>query len=50
MLSKPIQFLLLAPIVFGTIAPRFFLVMFAVGVAALAVQWLRAVWDGLCGR
>ena len=50
MLSKPIQFLLLAPIVFGTIAPRFFLLMFAAGLALLGLKWLAAVLDILQGK
>ena len=36
MIPKPLQFLLLAPLAFGTLAPKFFVGVFALGLAALA--------------
>ena len=49
MISKPLQFLLLAPLAFGPMAPRFFLGLFALGLAGLALWWLRLVLLGLFG-
>ena len=49
MIPKPLQFLLLAPLAFGPIAPRFFLGLFALGLVGLALWWLRMVVDLLFG-
>ena len=49
MIPKPLQFLLLAPLAFGHMAPRFFLGLFALGLAGLALWWLRLVLLGLFG-
>ena len=44
MIPKPLQFLLLVPLAFGTIAPRFFLGLFVLGLvgAGVAVTALSA--------
>ena len=49
MIPKSLQFLLLAPLAFGHMAPRFFLGLFALGLAGLALWWLRLVLLGLFG-
>ena len=43
MIPKPLQFLLLVPLAFGTIAPRFFLGLFLLALVGLAIWWLRMV-------
>lgn len=43
MIPKPLQFLLLLPLIVGGVFPRAGLVLFAVGLLALAVWWLRMV-------
>lgn len=43
MIPKPIQFLLLLPLAFGPVAPRFFLGLFALGLVALVLWCLRLV-------
>ena len=45
MMTKPVQFLLLIPIAFGTMAPRFFLLIFIIGMVLLGMKWLVAVMD-----
>lgn len=45
MIPKPLQFLLLVPLAFGPIAPRFFLGLFVLGLVGLALWWLRMVVD-----
>ena len=49
MIPKPLQFLLLVPLALGTIAPRFFLGLFVLGLVALALWWLHAVLAMLFG-
>ena len=49
MIPKPLQFLLLVPLAFGTIAARFFLGLFVLGLVALALWWLHAVLAMLFG-
>ena len=49
MIPKPLQFLLLVPLTFGPMAPRFFLGLFALGLVGLALWWLRMVLDLLFG-
>ena len=49
MIPKPLQFLLLVPLAFGTIAPRFFLGLFLLALVGLAIWWLRMVLDLLFG-
>ncbi|MGP1692052.1 MAG: hypothetical protein ACTS6O_06060 [Giesbergeria sp.] len=49
MIPKPLQFLLLVPLAFGTMAPRFFLVVLLLALAGLAVWWLRLVLGVLLG-
>ena len=49
MIPKPLQFLLLVPLAFGTIAPRFFLGLVVLGLVGLALWWLRMVVDLLFG-
>lgn len=46
MIPKHLQFLLLAPLAFGPMAPRFFVGLFALG---LALWWLCLVLSGLFG-
>ena len=50
MIPKPLQFLLLAPLAFGTMAPRFFVGLFLLGLVALALWWLRLVLGVLLGN
>ena len=50
MIPKPLQFLLLVPIAFGTMAPRFFVGLFLLGLVALALWWLRLVLRVLLGN
>jgi hypothetical protein len=49
MIPKPIQFLLLLPLAFGPVAPRFFLGLFALALFALVLWWLRLVVDMVLG-
>ena len=49
MIPKPLQFLLLAPLAFGPMAPRFFLGLFLLALVGLALWWLRMVVDLLLG-
>jgi len=49
MIPKPLQFLLLAPLVFGTVAPRFFGGLFLLGLVGLALWWLRTLLALLFG-
>lgn len=49
MIPKPLQFLLLVPLAFGTMAPRFFLGLFLLGLVGLAVWWLHTVLKLLFG-
>lgn len=49
MIPKPLQFLLLVPLAFGTIAPRFFLGLFLLALVGLAIWWLRMVLAMLFG-
>ena len=50
MIPKPLQFLLLVPLAFGTMAPRFFVGLFLLGLVALALWWLRLVLRVLLGN
>lgn len=43
MIPKPLQFLLLAPLAFGPVAPRFFVGMFLFALVGLALWWLHIV-------
>lgn len=49
MIPKPLQFLLLVPLAFGPIAPRFFLGLFLLALVGLAVWWLHTVLKLLFG-
>ena len=49
MIPKPLQFLLLAPLAFGPMAPHFCVGLFLLGLVALALWWLRLVLLGLFG-
>ena len=49
MLPKPLQFVLLLPIAFGPLAPRFFVGLFLLGLVWLALWWLRLVLAVLLG-
>ena len=49
MIPKPLQFLLLVPLAFGYMAPRFFVGLFLVALVGLALWWLRMVVDLLFG-
>lgn len=49
MIPKPIQFLVLLPVAIGGMFPRLGLAVFAVGLLALAVWWLRLVFAVLFG-
>lgn len=49
MIPKPVQFLLLAPLVFGPVAPRFFGGLFLLGLVGLALWWLRTLLALLFG-
>ena len=49
MIPKPLQFLLLVPLAFGPIAPRFFVGLFLLALVGLAIWWLRMVLDMLFG-
>ena len=49
MIPKPLQFLLLAPLAFGPVAPRFFVGLFVLGLVALALWWLHVVLAMLFG-
>ena len=50
MIPKPLQFLLLVPLAFGPMAPRFFVGLFLLGLVALALWWLRLVLRVLLGN
>lgn len=49
MIPKPLQFLLLAPLAFGALVPKFFIGVFALGLAALALWWAGRVLAMLFG-
>lgn len=49
MIPKPLQFVLLAPLAFGAMAPRFFVGLFLLGLVGLALWWLRLVLAVLLG-
>lgn len=49
MIPKPLQFLLLVPLAFGTMAPRFFLGLFLLALLALVLWWGRLVLSVLFG-
>jgi hypothetical protein len=49
MLPKPLQFLLLAPLVFGPMAPRFFVGLFLLALVGVALWWLRTLVAMLFG-
>ena len=49
MIPKHLQFLILVPLVFGTLAPKFFIGVFALGLAALALWWAGRVLAILFG-
>ena len=49
MIPKPLQFLLLVPLAFGALAPKFFIGEFALGLAALALWWAGLVLAVLFG-
>ena len=49
MLPKPLQFLLLAPLAFGTMAPRFFVGLCLLALVGVALWWLRTLVAMLFG-
>lgn len=49
MIPKPLRFLLLVPLAFGTMAPRLFLGLFLLALVGLAVWWLHKVLKLLFG-
>ena len=49
MIPNPLQFLLLVPLAFGGLAPKFFIGVFALGLAALALWWAGGVLSILFG-
>ena len=49
MIPKPLQFLLLVPLAFGALAPKFFIGVFALWLAALALWWAGLVLAVLFG-
>lgn len=49
MIPKPIRFLLLLPVALGTVAPRFFIGVFLLGLLALCLWFLRLVLSVLFG-
>lgn len=49
MIPKPLQFLLLAPLAFGPMAPRLFVGLFLLALVGLALWWLHAVFVLLVG-
>ena len=49
MIPKPLQFVLLVPLAFGAMAPRFFVVLLLLGLVGLALWWLRLVLAVLLG-
>lgn len=49
MIQKPLQFLLLLPVAFGALAPRFFLGLFLLALVGLALWWLRMALAMLLG-
>ena len=50
MLPKPLQFVLLLPIAFGPLAPRFFVGLSLLGLVGVALWWLRLVVALLLGE
>ena len=50
MFPKPLQFVLLLPIAFGPLAPRFFVGLFLLGLVGVALWWLRLVVALLLGE
>lgn len=50
MLPKPLQFVLLLPIAFEPLAPRFFAGLFLLGLVGVALWWLRLVVALLLGE
>ncbi len=50
MLPKPLQFVLLLPIAYGAMAPRFFMGLFLLGLVGVALWWLRLVLALLLGE
>lgn len=49
MIPKPLQFVLLLPLAFGTMAPSFFVGLFLLGLVGLALWWLQLVLAVLLG-
>ena len=49
MIPKPLQFLLLVPLAFGPMAPRFFVGLFLMALVGLALWWLHTVLKLLFG-
>ncbi len=49
MIPKPLQFVLLLPLAFGAMAPRFFVGLFLLALVGLALWWLRLVLAVLLG-
>ena len=49
MIPKPLQFLLLVPLAFGPMAPRFFVGLFLLALVGLALWWLHTVLKLLFG-
>ena len=49
MIPKPLQFLLLAPLAFGPMAPRFLVGLCLLALVGLAMWWLRMVLAVLFG-
>ncbi len=49
MIPKPLQFLLLVPLAFGSMAPRFFVGLFLLALVGLAIWWLRTLVSMLFG-
>jgi hypothetical protein len=50
MIPKPLQFVLLMPLAFGPMAPRFFLGLFLLALVGLTLWWLHAVLKLLFGN
>ena len=49
MIPKPLQFLLLVPLAFGPMAPRFFVGLFLLALVGLAIWWAGRVLPMLFG-
>ena len=49
MIPKSLQFLLLLPLAFGPMAPRFFVWIFLLALVGMAIWWLRTVLAMLFG-